>query len=64
MGIRMRRNRMITHTETISVTHDDEFAKEIKETLSKDKDWYLVDEDTGMFTYRKIEWFRLERETE
>ena len=53
---------MITHTETVSVTNDDEFANEIKETLSKDKDWYLVDEDTGMFTYRKIEWFRLERE--
>ena len=52
---------MITYTVTITVTHDDEFAKDIRETLSKDEEWRLIDEDTSFYTYRKMKCFELVR---
>ena len=53
------RNRMITHSETIIVTHDDPHSEHFKKLLTEENGW-IIKSDTFATSYSKTNWYRVE----
>lgn len=51
---------MVTHSETIVITHDDPNSDFYRNILTKENGW-LIKEDTIATSYTKTMWYRIEK---